>query len=897
MTACKDSLSGKKAVSATLAGVLAVGMVPAAAFAADADQPETGDIELQSVESVAAFNEATVAGTLTQNGATVTKPSYLENKAVTFTASTVTFKNGKSIDVSDTKVYGVSYYKADKDGKPTGDAISAPVNPGKYCAVVTAKSGLYEGGAASYAFTIEANQLGNVAPTALDKDGKPVQGGGSFTYDASNQVIGFTGGSKAELLKEGTDYTVKYYKAGGDLSDAYAIDGTPVDAGDYVAVLTGTGFYTGAKAAKVNVHVDQIDLSTATFDTIETTSSIAPTKPTAITVNGKKITDSALLDQIKLTLDQQASKTKYYDGNQAYTFTAAPADSANINFDKDANGKFKTGNVTVNKVKESATFKYGKAAFPESLDIDRSADQIFDATKIKAYTADGKTQITDGVSITYADKNGNTQKSDGSAYTAADVNAGGTWTVTVKVTPTYDTDKTAQTNYQVGGETTMTVKVTNGALNADAQAYVSFGNDVVTSIDTTYNGKDLLDTTGSWKSIGVVVKDADGTNLPSKDYKVTVTDADGKEVTEIKNAGTYKLAISSETYDLSGTTEVAINVAKIDLSTVKVNALKDYSGASYLPLKPAGKKISDQAYTWADLDLRYDTGKEAAKDDAADDAKGWDVLSTLPDGIQGDTYLVAEKYDEEKGEWVEVSWADGRCATEGVWRVTVKGTEALAKNYTFENEDNTTTTEFRVVDPTKLVFTDVTPTDWFFNEVAAANKAQYVYGIGNSKQFAPNIAITRADVAVILGRMAGVPTDPDAEGYDSFLGGYVTPFSDVDNSMYYAKAIAWAAKTGIVTGYGDGTFKPDQSITREEVATMLARYAQVVKGEDINIENVDEFLADYQDASSVSDWAKGYVAWAVEAGVMGQNTDFLWAGNNISRAETAAMAVRYQPSK
>ena len=190
----------------------------------------------------------------------------------------------------------------------------------------------------------------------------------------------------------------------------------------------------------------------------------------------------------------------------------------------------------------------------------------------------------------------------------------------------------------------------------------------------------------------------------------------------------------------------------------------------------------------------------------------------------------------------------------------------------------------------------MTPDAWYFNEVGKAFENEYVNGIGNStKQFAPNVAITRGDVAIILGRMAGVSTDLN-EGQTSFWNGYDTPFSDVEAGAYYAKAIAWAAKTGIVTGYGDtGEFKPEQAITREEFATMLARYAEKVKGADISAPT--DVLDGYADATGVSDWAKGYVAWAVEAKAMGQNTDFLSAGLNISRAEVAAMAVRYQPSK
>ena len=872
MTACKDSLNGKKAVSATLAGVLAVGMVPAAAFAAtDAQAADTQDdqgIELQSVESAKAFSDGTVAGTLYQNGSSSTNPSYNAKQPVTFKASTVTLKTSGTVDVSDTDVYEVTYYAQDKDGKPTGDAISAPVEAGKYCAVVTAKSGTYEGGAAVYKFTIAANEFSNLTNVALDEDGK--EAGTAFTYTASEQPVGFKSGSN--ILKEGKDYTVKFYKAGGDLTDAYAISGKPVDAGDYYAVITGIGNYAGSEVKKQPVQVKPLTLARDMFDTIETTSATAPTKPTAIKVNGKKITDAALLDQIKLTLKDTHG---LYDANGAYTFIAAPANEKNTNVK--AGSPDAEATVTVNKVKESATFKYGKTAMPSSLDVDASENESFDPTKIKAYTADGKTEITiANGDITYADKDGKTANASGVSYTANDVNAGGTWTVTVKVTPNYNDSHAA--NYQVGGEQSMTVKVTNGAVDADASVYFTYGHDVVTSVEATYSGKDLL--TDAAKTIGVQVyaKADDATALATDKYKVTVTDENGKKVDKIENAGTYTFSVTSEKYDLSGTTELTVVVKPFDLTDIKATGLaKSNSGYEYIA-KPAGATATP--------DVQFNTGEKDSDGEAI-----YAGFNQIP-GYNSSVKAKWQKLDAETGEWKDVT----TYKDEGDYRVNLKyiGSEDNAANYIFL-EDGETNKGYKVVDVNKFKFDDVTPDAWYFNEVFKAFDNKYVKGIGNStKQFAPNVAITRGDVAIILGRMAGVSTELN-EGQTSFWNGYDTPFSDVEAGAYYAKAIAWAAKTGIVTGYGDtGEFKPEQAITREEFATMLARYAEKVKGADISAPT--DVLDGYADATGVSDWAKGYVAWAVEAKAMGQNTDFLSAGLNISRAEVAAMAVRYQPS-
>ena len=150
--------------------------------------------------------------------------------------------------------------------------------------------------------------------------------------------------------------------------------------------------------------------------------------------------------------------------------------------------------------------------------------------------------------------------------------------------------------------------------------------------------------------------------------------------------------------------------------------------------------------------------------------------------------------------------------------------------------------------------------------------------------------MTRGQVAIVLFRMAG-----QVEKAADSTTTYPTKFSDVEADAYYAQAVQWASDAGIVTGF-DGTteFRPNDTVTREQFATMLARYAKL-KGADTAADEAS--LADYSDGAKVSDWAKGYVAWAVEAGVMGKNTDMLWAGNDVSRAEVAAMAVRYQPRK
>lgn len=123
---------------------------------------------------------------------------------------------------------------------------------------------------------------------------------------------------------------------------------------------------------------------------------------------------------------------------------------------------------------------------------------------------------------------------------------------------------------------------------------------------------------------------------------------------------------------------------------------------------------------------------------------------------------------------------------------------------------------------------------------------------------------------------------------------YLTGFSDVNGHAYYGKAISWAKQAGIVNGYGDGTFRPDANVTREEFAAMLANFAK--KYNSFVDVDADKVLGEFSDGASVSDWAEEVVAWAFDSEIMG-NAGFMNAFNDITCAETAAMVVNYKAAK
>ena len=115
-------------------------------------------------------------------------------------------------------------------------------------------------------------------------------------------------------------------------------------------------------------------------------------------------------------------------------------------------------------------------------------------------------------------------------------------------------------------------------------------------------------------------------------------------------------------------------------------------------------------------------------------------------------------------------------------------------------------------------------------------------------------------------------------------------FTDVPAGQWYTSPIAWAAANGIVGGYGDGRFGPNDTITREQMAAILYRYAQF-KGYDVS--NTGD-LSRYADASQVSDWARTAIGWANAQGLITGNTaTTLNPTGSATRAEVATILMRF----
>lgn len=194
-----------------------------------------------------------------------------------------------------------------------------------------------------------------------------------------------------------------------------------------------------------------------------------------------------------------------------------------------------------------------------------------------------------------------------------------------------------------------------------------------------------------------------------------------------------------------------------------------------------------------------------------------------------------------------------------------------------EETEETDKTE-ETTTPETITFSDVKESDWFYKGVSYVVENGMMNGVGDN-QFAPNAPLTREMLAVVLYNME---KQPESTG--------VNPFADVKADMWYTDAIVWANANGIVAGYDDSTFGLGDSITREQLAAILYRYAQL-KGYDVT-EKAD--LTGYTDSASISSYAVEAMQWANANGIVNGMTETTLAPQGTAtRAQVATMLMNF----
>ncbi len=318
---------------------------------------------------------------------------------------------------------------------------------------------------------------------------------------------------------------------------------------------------------------------------------------------------------------------------------------------------------------------------------------------------------------------------------------------------------------------------------------------------------------------------------------------------EEKAIGTAKVTVSSE------------NIADFTL-TIDVSAVRGKSGGS-----GGGDSTKYTVTTPSSAN-----GKVAL--DKTDAAEGT-VVSITPKADEGYVLDTIKAVDKDGNRIKLTAQADG------TYTFTMPASQVKIET-TFKQaaEDEKPTDENPTEDnPTEKAFADVPADAWFRKAVDYVSGKGLMSGV-DQDTFAPTLLTNRAMLVTILWRMEGSPTSEQA-----------TTFKDVKANDYFYNAVLWAAGNKIVSGVSETSFAPNDSITREQLAAILYRYA-VYKGYDVTQGGMA--VREFSDYESISDYARGSVAWAVNTGIVsGKGNNTLDPKGVATRAEVASMLMRF----
>ncbi len=182
--------------------------------------------------------------------------------------------------------------------------------------------------------------------------------------------------------------------------------------------------------------------------------------------------------------------------------------------------------------------------------------------------------------------------------------------------------------------------------------------------------------------------------------------------------------------------------------------------------------------------------------------------------------------------------------------------------------------------PVRERFLDVDSSHWAAEYIWKLAEASVVNGV-EPHHFAPGATVTRGTFVTILGRLCGVSAEDWSEQV----------FPDVKPEDWFGPYVCWAAAGGIVTGYDDGSFRPNAPINREQMALMMQRYAAYL---DVEPETVNAEGEAYRDLEEVSDWALEAVLLARDTGLMtGREGNLFEPAGTANRAEICTVAWRF----
>ena len=338
-------------------------------------------------------------------------------------------------------------------------------------------------------------------------------------------------------------------------------------------------------------------------------------------------------------------------------------------------------------------------------------------------------------------------------------------------------------------------------------------------------------------------------------YSVTVTAENGKvSYTAPKNPS--RSGYTFEGWDYNG--------VKVDVATDNKASFKPVDGKNvYIFDAEFSKNSSTPAVTEYSVTVKKtDNGSVTVSPKKAEDGDKVTITVDPDKGYVVDAVVVTDK--------------DGD-------KITVTKKSATKYTFTMPKSRVDVKVTFKVEQtepeqPSEMPFVDVVKDAWYYPAVEYVYNNELMNGTNGGLTFEPNVNLNRAMMAAVLYNMEGGPAC-DKNGL----------FSDVADGKWYTDAVNWAASNNIVSGMPDGTYAPDQALTREQMASILYRYAEY-KGIDVSA-RAD--LSTFTDGTTVSPWAQEVVQWAVAEKLMSGNGNELQPKGTASRAQVATVLMNY----
>lgn len=452
------------------------------------------------------------------------------------------------------------------------------------------------------------------------------------------------------------------------------------------------------------------------------------------------------------------------------------------------------------------------------------------------------------------------------------------------------------TNYQKEGTLTTSGKIVlEELLRIDnGITKLTFGGDV-NFIDTTNNLKQALDLS-SMKEEGRVeflrnnIVYEDGANVTCQSEKGlilyeayvegddTLYLVDDMTVSEdiiipkdtVIDAGQYKMILTAG-YSITAYEDLS-GIIQVPAGYRLAVSENETDGFTYTAEKKSSSSHSYDGYITV---INPKNGTVSVSDDWADEDQKITLTITPDKGYAVDKIEIVDaegdKIDAKKVEDKDDKYTFRMANCDVTVTVTFKEEgKTEDKEETGETEETTK--------PETITFIDVKESDWFYKGISYVVETGMMNGVGEN-QFAPNAPLTREMLAVVLYNME---KQPESTG--------VNPFADVKADMWYTDAIVWANANGIVAGYDDSTFGLGDSITREQLAAILYRYAQM-KGYDVT-EKAD--LTGYADSAAISGYAVEAMQWANANGIVnGMTATTLAPQGTATRAQVATMLMNF----